>query len=361
MAVAVHGQAEGSDVLLPGLQQRHARVLDRVLLLHALAAVAAVLRAAVADQEHELRPGVDLFELRRGVADGGAHARGVERRDLVEAALDLVVERLLDLLDDVELDVLAAEAGEAVDAVAVAEGFERRHEQHHRLLLHVDDALVRASRGLAAAGAEPGRVGDGVGRDVPVGVPRALLDGLGGRRAHIDEEDDADVALVLVAAPVDALVRRAVAAELHEGLDPRVDVDVLALGEPLHLAVHLGANGLELAADLVHEPRVGVQGLGVEIGLAGNCGALLDDAPAGPVIIGAEVPLVVDEAAGLERLERPALLVLVRELVVARGPVVGGIAPRLLEHVGGDRGDLRVVAYLHLGGVAEHLLDLLHR
>ena len=61
-----------------------------------------------------------------------------------DAAADQVAERLVQVLDDVVLDVLAAVAGEAEDAVAVADRFEGASEENEALLLEVDDPLRRA-------------------------------------------------------------------------------------------------------------------------------------------------------------------------------------------------------------------------
>ncbi len=77
------------------------------------------------------------------MADRRPHARRADRRDLVDALADRVAEGLVQVLDHEVLDVVAAVAGEAVDAVAVADRLERLDEQHEALLLEVDDALRR--------------------------------------------------------------------------------------------------------------------------------------------------------------------------------------------------------------------------
>ena len=84
VAVLVDREREGRDVLRLRLVEGHLGVVDCVLLFHSFAAVAPVLRPAVADEEEELRLGVKRVQLGRRVTDGRPHARRVEGRDAID-------------------------------------------------------------------------------------------------------------------------------------------------------------------------------------------------------------------------------------------------------------------------------------
>ena len=84
---------------------------------------------------------------------------------------------------------------------------------------------------------------------------RAASRGLVGRRAHVDEEERRDVALLAHARAVEPLRRRPPRAQLDARLDDGVQVEVLAVLEAAQRAVHLGADALELAAHLGHAGR----------------------------------------------------------------------------------------------------------
>ena len=88
-------------------------------------AVVEVLREAVAQQDHMFGARAYVLELLAHVTNRRAHAGrslGFHRTD---ARLDLVGQPLVELLDDVELDVVAAVAGETHDRVGVADFLER--------------------------------------------------------------------------------------------------------------------------------------------------------------------------------------------------------------------------------------------
>ena len=108
MARAVHGQAERGDVLPPSLNQRLVGVVDGILLFYSLPAVASVLRTPITDEEQDLGLGSDSVQQGRGVPDGRTHTRRVEGRNPVDATPHQVRKRLLQVLDDVELNVLPA-------------------------------------------------------------------------------------------------------------------------------------------------------------------------------------------------------------------------------------------------------------
>ena len=87
MAGPVDGKGKGGDALAFGLVEGLLGVVDGVLLLGAIAAVAMVLRPAVAEEEEDAHLRVRLAELVHGVANGGAHPRRPNGRDLVDALL----------------------------------------------------------------------------------------------------------------------------------------------------------------------------------------------------------------------------------------------------------------------------------
>ena len=135
---------------------------------------------------------------------------------------------------------------------------------------------------------------------------------------------------------------------LGEEVDGGVDVDVFAVFELLELAEGLRLEHLELALGLVDEAGVLLEGLLVELVGALFDRLLADGAPAGLVVVGAEVPLVVVEELDLGRGRRrggvglfhavAVLLVVVRD----RG---AGLLLEVLEE-GADRG-AELVAVLH--------------
>ena len=89
---------------------------------------------------------------------------------------------------------------------------------------------------------------------------------------------------------------------------------------------------------------------------------LAHDAPVGLVVVGAEVPLVVDEGLGLVGVEGAALLVHVHERPLAHLGSLGQRQARLLEHVVGECAGRLLHAALahvqvHLGTRLQHLLE----
>ena len=291
----------------------------------------------------------------------------MERRHAVYPPLHAVRERLVQILDRVVLHVLAPVAAEAVDAVDVANRLEGVDDKHDSLLLDVYDALVGAPRRLAAPGAEPDHVLHRVVRRVPiVGAALALVNRLGGGRAGVYEEGGGNLALHLVAAPVE-LVRRARASlHVHYRLDQVVYVYLLAVFELADAPEHLRHHHLELAADPRHQAAVAVQRSAEEVGVALGHRLLAHLAPARLVVVRAEVPLVVNERLRLVGLQRIPLLVNVDERAVAEVRVVGQLKAGLLEQVVGEH-SLRLldVAFdrleVQLRGVLEKLLELLLR
>ena len=108
---------------------------------------------------------------------------------------------------DVELDVLAILAREAVDAVLVAEGLERLHHERERLLLDVDHPaafLVALQQGRAQA---PDLAAVVVGRGRFFRLPLRVGHGLPHRGREIDEKGRGDLAARAIVAHVDALAR----------------------------------------------------------------------------------------------------------------------------------------------------------
>ena len=302
MPVAVHRQAEGHHALALRLQQGHVGVVDGVFLLGAVAPVAVVLGAPVGHQEEDAHFGLHLLQLVGGVADGRPHAGGAHRRYLVYAPLHPLAEGLLQLLDDVELHVLPPVAREAVDAVGVADGLQGADEQDNTLLLHINDALGRRQQLLGAARHPPGEVFAGVVVEIVGPQAAAVLDDLlVGGGAHVQQEGHGHVPLHLVAPPVDLPRRRHARLPLHQVVHHRVQVQLFAVQQPLDLAEQLRLQQLELAARLVDQGRVAAEGL-VEVGGGAFGHGVFDDAaPAGLVVAGAEVPLVVIEVSGLRR------------------------------------------------------------
>ena len=92
------------------------------------------------------------------MTDRRTHAGRADRGDLVDPLLDSVAERLVHVLVDEELDVVSTVAGEAVDAVLVADRFQRLDQQDGRLFLEVDDALAWMAGGLSSALGPPAQV-----------------------------------------------------------------------------------------------------------------------------------------------------------------------------------------------------------
>ena len=294
---------------------------------------------------------------------GRAHAGGVQGRDLVDALLHLVTQVLVDVLDGVVFHVLAPVAGEAVDAVLVAESLQRLDEQDRALLLQVDDALVRApGRAVARAPvAQPQHVVDGVVGRVPLVRPAPrLVDGLARRRAHVEQEEHRHVALQLVAAPVDTVRQAQPLPHVDHGFHKRVEVVLLAVLQALHLAEGLRPHLLELAAELLDHVGVGVQNGLPEADVPLRHRLLPDHAPPRAIVAGAEVPLVVDARVRVLGLQRPALVLDVNERALPlRGLLWRQLHPDLAHEVLCGCAGVQVVvaALLQLGALREQLLQ----
>src|ERR1700735_2418062 len=83
----------------------------------AIVAVIEVLREAVAEQDDMLGARGNVLKLFADVADRGAHPGGAFRLDGTDAGFNIVGQFLIEFLDDIELDVVAAVTGETHDGV----------------------------------------------------------------------------------------------------------------------------------------------------------------------------------------------------------------------------------------------------
>ena len=86
------------------------------------------------------RERVCCSQLGNRVADRRAHAGGVKRADAADALGDVESKLFVEVFDHVVLDIVAAVSGEAVDAIAIADGFQGIDHQHHRFFFDVDNA-----------------------------------------------------------------------------------------------------------------------------------------------------------------------------------------------------------------------------
>ena len=204
------------------------------------------------------------------MAQRGAHARRAARLEAADAALHRRREALAERLDRIDLDAVAALTGEAVDRVEVADLLERDRHDDERVLRDVDDALVRVGCGLV------------------------------GGRAHVEQEQRRDVALL---AP--ARWRRASrttgcrARALDARVDDGVQVDDLAVLEAVDRPVALGPHALEVPAHLGDQVGVPCQrAVEEEARVAGELD-LAELAPGGTVVVDDVIPLVVDEHRGI--------------------------------------------------------------
>jgi hypothetical protein len=170
------------------------------------------------------------------MTDGRAHTRAAHRRDLVDLALDPFAERRVDVLDDIELDVIPAITGEAVDAIRVADRLERFDEQDQALLLNVDDpAVVLAGRSAEVPGARPPLV---PGSSSQSRVRRRASSMSSAVDAHV-QKNNRDATLHLIPTPVDLVGRRIAGASIHDVLDDCIEVELLAVLKARHLAEQL--------------------------------------------------------------------------------------------------------------------------
>ena len=260
-----------------------------------------------------------------GVAQRRPHPGLLARVDPADAALHPVVVALAQLLDDVELAVLAARAREAVDGVLVADRLEGLAHQEQRLLLDVDDPLAAV--------------------DLAVGGAR-----------HVHQEGGGDVPVALVALDVDARGGGDAGPAVDHVLDQPVGVEVVALAPGSASCAALGAHQLEVAPDLADDAAELVEGGGDEALLGARLAVLAERAPGGAVVLDLVVPLVVvedllaevllltlgldaghvGEARLLGRVEPPPLGVL--------GAAVGGPAGRGLLVLGGGSARRLVLA-----------------
>ena len=354
MAGAVDGEGEGDHALAPRLRQRHLGVVDRVFLFGAVAPVAVVLGAAVGEQDQDLDFRVSVLEFPDAVADGGAHAGGADGGDLVDPLLDLVAEGFLHVLVDEEFDVVAAVAGEAVDAVLVADGFEGFDQEHDGFFFEVDDPLAGVAGLFGAALRPPREVLAGVVVELVVVLLLVLLlDFLVGAGGDVEQEGDGDVAFDLVAAVEELGFGGGAGDFFGVPLDHGVEIVIFAVGQALDFAEEFGAQHFELLAGLLDELGVLVECGVVVADIAGFAALLLDAAPAGLVIGGAEVPFVVVE--GL-RFDGQLAVVFLAGRVVAHG-LLAFLSLAL------DAVDfLEQVVEEHAGGFGEvHVHDLVDR
>src|SRR5579885_2969297 len=115
VAGLVHRDAERQHPGHLQFLQRDHRVLDSVGVGTAVVAVVEILRKAVAQQDHMLCARGDILEFFAHVANRGAHPGRSLWLDRADAGADLVRQFLVELLDYIELDIVAAVTGETTD------------------------------------------------------------------------------------------------------------------------------------------------------------------------------------------------------------------------------------------------------
>ena len=313
-------------------------IVDGVLLLHSLSAVAPILGTAIADQEENLRGSVNFFQLGDGVAYGGAHASSVKRGDLVDTPLYLISKYFVDVLYYVELHVLSAVAREAVDAIGVSDSFQGLDEQRGTLLFQVDDALVVPAHQAFPAAAQPHHVLHRVIGGVPVVHHlTAFVDGFGGGCAHVQQEHHCHVSPVPVSVPVNFLIGRDFHPQVGPSFQSGVEVNVLAVEQPVDLLHALGHDQLKLALDVVGQREIIFQSVVVEGCVALLHDFLFDDAPPRLVVVGPKVPLVVGIGLRFPGLKLSSLVVVVEQRAVTLSRLrVGRRRSRLFHQILGE-------------------------
>ena len=131
----------------------------------------------------------------------------MQRGNTVDAAGNYIGKFFVEVLDRVELDVFPAISRETEYSVCVAERFERVDEECDPFLFDVDNPFVRPAHAFRPARAQPDHVFDRVIRCAPVvGGFLGLVDRLGGRGRHIEQERHGNGPLVFVPAPVKPFV-----------------------------------------------------------------------------------------------------------------------------------------------------------
>ena len=135
--------------------------------------------------------------------------------------------------------------------------------------------------------------------------------------AHVQKEDHGHFPAVPVPVPVDLFIRGNAHFQVGPGFQGRVQVNVFTICQPIGLAHALRHDQLELPADVVRQRGIGLKRFLVEGDVALLHHFFFHDAPAGFVVVGPKVPLVIHVGLGLAGLEFAAAVVVVQQRSVA--------------------------------------------
>src|SRR6266851_10433985 len=247
MAGAVDGDTERQHAGHLELLELHHRVLDSVGVGTAVVAVVEVLREPVAQENDVLGSRRHVLELLAHVPNSCTHPRRSFGFDRADPRFYLVGKLLVEFLDHVELDVVAAVPGKSHDGVLIAEFFERLRHNHERILVDVDNP----ARTLRRLRTPLPRLHPVVRIVIVLRMfGRIAMDRLVGRGRHIEQEERGDVTGLLLARLVDTAVGNLAHAAHNARFDGAIDIDLVPVLEPAYHPVRRGPNALEMAAHL---------------------------------------------------------------------------------------------------------------
>ncbi len=136
-----------------------------------------------------------------------------------------------------------------------------------------------------------------------------MRDGFPCGAAHVEKKRDRDIAIDLVLPPKNLFRWRDAGPQVGQCFDGGVQVVFHAIRQALLLAVQLGHQLLELAANLFEQPSAVEQGLLIEFKVTRQHDLFIHFAPVVTKPTFKNIPLVVNEGIRLARRQRPGILI----------------------------------------------------
>src|SRR5215471_4808365 len=191
--------------------------------------------------------------------------------DAADPALDLGAVVFREILNDIELDISAPFAGEALHRVNVADGLERFAHQDQAFFFNVDDPLTGLS----------------------IGFIRKAADRPSRRARHVQQERHSDIALAAQLASVEPVVDQSGRPFVQGVVYDCLQVVVFSVNLAANLAQVFGPQELKLVSNRRDDSGIAAANHLDEAAGPARAGPLYDAAPACAVISEVAVPLVV--------------------------------------------------------------------
>src|SRR5690606_18960876 len=236
-------------------------------------AVIMIVRPSVRQNDQKLCSRFLPQQLVRGMPYRRSEARVVLESDAADAALDIRIVFLCEILHDVEFYVSPAFARKTVDRINVADRIESFAHQHEAFFLDLDDASAWMC----------------------VRLQRISRDRAGGRARLIEQDRDSDVTFAAEAFRIDILVLAAVGLAVDDKIYESVKVVFLAVDLPMDPREILRLHQLELMPDRRYYAAIAATRQ-FNKGAIARFYSLFDHAaPTDAIVIQLTVPLVVGE------------------------------------------------------------------